>query len=123
MKRFKKIMALVLTTVSAVGIMSAAVSANFVSNSYASFEWNNNYCTIKNTTNTERRMEASFMVYEMNTGDRIDSSNKVAVGAYGTTATARNPKTHSSNYNYRWIGVMYNGNHPYSGVASSFSKP
>lgn len=121
--RIKKIMAIVLTTVSAVGIMSAAVSANFVSNSYASFEWNNNFCTIKNTTNTERRIEASFTVYEKNTGVRIDSSNKVTTGAYGTTATARNPKIHSSDYNYRWTGVMNNGVHPYSGILTSFSKP
>lgn len=123
MKRFKKIMALVLTTVSAVGIMSAAVSANFVSNSYASFEWNNNYCTIKNTTNTERRMEAYFQVNEANTGNFIDSSYTTAVGAYGTTATARNPRTHSSNYNYLWIGIMNNGVHPNSGNLTSFSKP
>lgn len=122
MKRFKKIMALVLTTVSAVGIMGAAVSANFVSSSCASFEWGINSCTIKNTTTTERRMEANFMVYDKS-GKFVDSSFKSAAGGYGTTATARNPKTHSSDYSYKWIGSMYNSVHPYSGVASSFSKP
>ena len=74
MKKIKKIMALLLTTVLTVWIMSVAVAANFVNSSYASFEWNNSYCTIKNTTNSERCMEANFEVYDKNTGILIDSS-------------------------------------------------
>lgn len=103
--------------------INASASANFDSNSYASFEWDESSCTIKNITNTDRYMTANFEVYEKNTGKRIGNKFADGNGTYGKKVTANNPIGQSSMHRYKWIGGIYNSAHPYSGTVASFEKP
>ncbi|MCM1298564.1 MAG: hypothetical protein NC203_03690 [Firmicutes bacterium] len=123
MSKFKKAMSLIAAAAVTIGVGSVSVSAAFDSCSYGTFEWNNSYCTVKNSTNTSRYMTAYFDVYEKNTGKYIDSSFSSGSGAYGTTVTANNPTSHSSLNSYRWVGAIYNSQSPNSGAAYTFDKP
>lgn len=123
MTKFTKRLTAVIMAAAMATSMAVSASAYYDRNAYSSFTWDNNSCTIVNDTNIARYMTASFEVYEKNTGVFIDSSFDSDAGAYDVDASAPNPVTHSSLYNYVWRGAIYNGNYPYSGVVASFVKP
>lgn len=122
MTKFKRMSALITAAIISATALVSTAGAYYDSCSYASFTWNNNGCTIKNTTNTSRYLTAYMYVYEKNTGVEIDYDYSDATGAYGTTATATNPTTHSSMNVYKWGGAIYNSAYPASGSAHTFSK-
>ena len=64
MTKIKRITSIIAAALLSVSALASTAGAYYDSCSYASFNWDNSGCTIKNTTNTSRYMTAYIYVYE-----------------------------------------------------------
>ena len=132
MKKIKKIAAgLMAVAAMATSMASLSASASTLGNDngvYCSWQWgidnlsNEVYAKTTNITGTIRICASGVTVYQDGTGAYITYAGDQKTGGNGTVSHAKVSRyTYSSNgYNFVCDGCIYNGNHPYSGVAESW---
>lgn len=127
--KLKKMIAstLVLTSLATAAFTcNLTASANTVSDSYGSFEWDATNATYAKTTNLcssgIRTTSASITVYKDNTGAYVTAYYASKDGGYNTIAKATQSSYKPSSYNFKMYGAVSNSTNSAAGLATSFTK-